>query len=304
MKKVLSLLIAALFVFTGCAGAATSEESSQNGSLPAFSEEIFVGELRLATTEELAGSHRGLEDAQNWYQYVGDDPTFYAVKKDGTGRTALVEPTEGEYYSKFYLYNEWIYYTVTDNADMGEKGAFGIRRVSTDGQTREVILTDSDWTAAGGDGMGKVFHYLAVAEDSLFIGTHYELYVYVINTGALGRLGADARTAQLTGDKLYFLNGYSIYSYDISVGETTLLLEANREEKADVYKCFAVIGNDLYYSKRNPDGLYHYKDGVSTLISDDPDLLLEDFSAYDGKLFIEKSVGEGGTVTMCYDSGC
>lgn len=63
-----------------------------------------------------------------------------------------------------------------------------------------------------------------------------------------------------------------------------------------------VIDDTIYYYQRQPDGLYSYKNGVTTLIRTDSDIDEYSFYSSGGRLFYSEYTDvPGETVLMCYD---
>ncbi len=70
--------------------------------------------------------------------------------------------------------------------------------------------------------------------------------------------------------------------------------------ESKIYKNFIIIDNVLYYYMRNPDGLYRYENGESSLIDDNESVNEFSLSEKDGKLFYTVSVN-GNEEAFEYD---
>lgn len=180
-----------------------------------------------------------------------------------------------------YLFedNDWRYYDSVKDKN--------ICRVKINGEEYSVILNYKSLQEYDEQPITGLW----VIDELLFFRMTFELYRYDLQTQTLTEIDGDARQVGFLGKDVYFSGREAtIYRMNIHDNEPTALLKSemngdNKEKWKNLYKNFIFVDGVMYYYKRNPDGLYRYQNGESTLIDNNP--AINEFSLFehDNKLY-------------------
>ena len=171
-----------------------------------------------------------------------------------------------------YNYNGWLFF-----ADDTEPS---IRRVNENGEDLSVIFEYKHLMAYDEESIT----YLYVADNLLIFKINVRLYSYNMKTTKLTEIHPYVIALDVVNDELYFCGkDFSIYKMSFNDEKGTVLLESEGDK--NIYKNFVFVGDTMYYYKRNPNGLFCYENGQSTLIDDNMNINEYSLFEYNGRLY-------------------
>ena len=231
------------------------------------------------------------EDADNGYYYEETTSGYELYRQNKSSRDIKLIRSE-DYIYNLVLADSMLYFIGSDQ---------NICRVKNTGDDYSVVLQASLLQKYDNE---PVWGFCLV-DDLLFVQMSFELYRYDLNTKEIKKVCDDARNIGQSGDDVYFSGREgTIFKMNARSGETSALLqpekaENDNENPKNLYKNFVFVDDVMYYYKRNPDGLYRYRDGKSTLIDENSDINEASLFSYDHKLFYV--VRGDNNILMQYD---
>ena len=299
MRKILLIVILlSLCLLLGCNNGANNSWESSSIIQSSLSIDDIDEELYLC------------EDAENKYYCVESDSAYELFRKSkATGEA--VSLLKERFISCLTLADDWLYYAANRR---------DFCRVRVNGENYEKLLDYGEWLLYGNgadDFDSDDIRGIFVIDGVVFTWQQsFRLFRFDPQTKKIDEITADARTIHASGDHIYYCGKcFDICMIGARDEKATAILESekigdNDREWRSIYKNFIFIGDTMYYYKRNPDGLYSYRNGESVLIDDCENI--EEFSMdeYNGKLYYmarsesyyEKD-GDKSSRLMCYDPG-
>ena len=276
MKKFFVLFVLLIFIFTGC----TAPVKPDGLGVPSSAAKEPVGKTVYMC-----------EDTENGYYYEETSSGFELYGQNKSSRDIKLIRSE-DYIYNLVLADSMLYFIGSDQ---------NICRVKNTGDDYSVVLQASLLQKYDNE---PVWGF-CIVDDLLFIQMSFELYRYDLNTKEIKKVCDDARNIGQSGDDVYFSGREgTIFKMNARSGETSALLqpekaENDNENPKNLYKNFVFVDDVMYYYKRNPDGLYRYRDGKSTLIDENSDINEASLFSYDHKLFYV--VRGDANILMQYD---
>ena len=276
MKRFFVLFVLLIFIMAGCTAPVKPDGSDVSSSdIKEPAEKIVYM----------------CEDDENGYYYEETSSGYELYGQNKSSRDIKLIRSE-DYIYNLVLADSMLYFIGSDQ---------NICRVKNTGDDYSVVLQASSLQKYDNE---PVWGFCLV-DDLLFVQMSFELYRYDFNTKEIKKVCDDARVIGQSGDDVYFsgIEG-TIFKMNACSGETSALLqpektENDNENTKNLYKNFVFVDDVMYYYKRNPDGLYRYRDGKSTLIDENSDINEASLFSYDHKLFYV--VRGDNNILMQYD---
>lgn len=273
MKKILSCIVLLTVFMTGCIGGSTITPAvSSKKQLPPSDTPIdYV-----------------CEDKENGYYYEETSTGYelYRQSKKDQKKTLL---RRENLICNLVLFGNWLYYVAADQ---------NICRVTKDGGDSAIVL---NCKSLQGHAEEPVLS-LHIVDNLLFIQMSFALYRYDLQSQKTDEIYYDARRIGIMGNDIYFSGREAtIYKMDVHDDAPKAVLQSeingdNKEEWKNLYKNFIIADDILYYYKRNPDGLYRYRNGESVLIDNDSGI--DEFSLYEHDKQLYYITRRDGTVKL------
>ena len=249
MKKFFVLFVLLIFIFTGC----TAPVKPDGLGVPSSAAKEPVGKTVYMC-----------EDAENGYYYEETSSGFELYGQNKSSRDIKLIRSE-DYIYNLVLSDSMLYFIGSDQ---------NICRVKNTGDDYSVVLQASSLQKYDNE---PVWGF-CIVDDLLFIQMSFEFYRYDLKKKEIKKVCDDARNIGQSGDDVYFSGREgTIFKMNARSGETSALLrpaktENGNENPKNLYKNFVFVDDVMYYYKRNPDGLYRYRSGESTLIDENSDI--------------------------------
>ncbi len=223
------------------------------------------------------------------------DQTDSTAATDPTGNTEATDQTEPLEKPRFLFEDQaWGYYLDQDSKS--------ICRMNIHDPSNAAVLLDYGSLL---DSEGHTVTYICAVDELLFFTAGFDFYRYDMARETLTKLSDDARVIGRIEEDFYFTGREcTIYKINAYEDQAAAILESDTSgsDKSDwkLYKNFIVVDQVLYYYMRNPDGLYRYENGESSLI--DGNGAINEFSLAEnnGKLYYTAST-DGVTEAFEYD---
>ena len=218
------------------------------------------------------------EDNENGYYFV-QTPSGYEIYRQSKKNHSKTLIRFEKNIRNLILSGDWLYYIVAEDSN--------ICRVKTNGQNYSVVFNYKSLQ----DYEDEPMHSLRIIDNLIFIQMSFGFYRYDMHSQKLMKIDSDARQISFHENNIYFCGvECTIYKMNLHDDNPHILLKSekigsNKDKWKDLYKTVIVVGDVLYYYKRNPDGLYSYKDEKSKLITNDEDINESTFFEHEGKLF-------------------
>ena len=254
MKKLLCCFCLLIIFMTGCAGRSSLSSETKTDYL--------------------------YED-MNYGYYLKEDSFGDHIFRQNKSTKEITLLKSEKIIHQFILSNDWIYYDSVEEQN--------ICRIKTNGKEHIVILNYKSLQ----EYKEQPITGLWVMDELLFFRMTFELYRYDLQSEKIDKIYTDARQIGFFEKDIYFVGKEaSIYKMNIHSNDPQVLLKSesnfsdnNKTNWKDLYKNFIFVDGIMYYYKRNPDGLYRYQNGESTLICNNSDVNEFSLLEHSKKLF-------------------
>ena len=259
--------------------------------------------VKKQTIDNSVGEGDSVENKLNNYYFKAEDENYiYYSWKEGirkinkkNGEDKLI--LEGSNIHDITLSAGSLYFS--QNTKNGEDS--GIFRMDTNGKNCVQLFHRKQ----SNTGMEYNIHNFSVKGDTLYLSSAMQLYSYNMNTKKTTLLLDDAEKFYVVEDSIYYMDHvgktFTIYKKNLKTMKDEIVLgdgEGKRYAKPGdygiLYSNFLFIGDKMYYSTRNPNGVgvYDYKDGNSEAISDTNIGNISDLLEYKRDLYYVETIND------------
>ena len=244
-------------------------------------------ELNQNFTKELSM----VEDENNYY-YIDKNIIYQKNKLSATALQLYQHQTVNDSLSDLFVYDNHLYFFATNQTPYFEIFRINLKLGDVEKVTDYSEITQND---------DEFLHSCVYLDGKIYIQMSFKLYCYDIESKISEKLHDDVGNYQFYNGALYFIDHayrtFSIYKMDLETKKTEIVLGdgewcEDKTKDKKLYKNFVFIGDIMFYYMRTPDGLYMYKDGKSTLISDNTDINEFSLCEYQNELYFVKNYDE------------
>lgn len=247
---------------------------------------------KTASQEDLTKELSMIEDAQSYY-YIDKNIIYQKSKLFDTVSQLYQHKTAEDYLHDLFVCDDYLYFFATNQTPYFEIFRINLKQGNAEKVTdySQIAQTDDEYLSS-----------CIYLDGKIYIQMNFGFYCYDIESRTSEKLHYDVGEYQIHNGALYYIEHssrtFTIYKMDLETKETEIVLgdgEWHEDKTKDkgIYKNLLFIGDTMFYYMRMPDGLYMYKDGKSTLISDDADINEYSLCEYQNELyFIKQKAGK------------
>ena len=225
-----------------------------------------------------------VEDNQYIYYCAGEE--IYKVDKQN-GKMQLISKQSDMMSPSMVLAENYLYFIKMKGYD------FVVFRIDTDGnQYSEVFNLKQLKKPKIGD-----IRNILVKDNILYMDCEENLFSYNMDTKQLQFLIGDISKFYVLGDDVYYTDHaertFTIYKKNLKTLKKEIILgEGKSSPKGTLYRYFAFLGDELYYSTQSPDGVYCYNKRNPIAISENVPKFIEALGEYKGEIYyVEDDTG-------------
>jgi hypothetical protein len=247
------------------------------------------------------------EDNEYWYDVDNDNHTVYSISKKNESKTVLYQTEKTQYLlNAIDITDENIYFLILETESENDEQVFAPFKICTikkDGTDFSVLITRQTYPFFEGEVVRDLRMY---NNKYMFLRTNdRSLFLYNVETTKIELVEEYAQLYRIYNQKIYFISDWSLYSMDLNLQNKEVILQAetdwDKSKQKELISNFYLIEDEIFYFQRSPEGIYRYRSGERSLITDNVEISNDaSLFVYNGKLYYSNSP-DNKSALMCYD---